>query len=114
MGAEILLIIFSLDATVSRMSEKTLTSRQVAERYKVALSTARAWFLQGLVPDAPLKQTELGPVWIVSESALNGFVPPRAGRPPKGRPVNGTEATTMKTAKEAILKTESKKKAGKR
>ena len=96
------------------MNEKTLTSRQVAERYKVALSTARAWFLQGLVPDAQLKQTELGPVWIVSESALNGFVPPRAGRPPKGRAENGTEAAALKTAKEATLKSESRKRAGKR
>lgn len=65
------------------MAEKTLNARQVAERYGVAASTARAWFLAGLLPGAVLKETELGSYWAVSESKLAGFTPPRRGPKPK-------------------------------
>lgn len=70
---------------------KTLTARQLAERYDVAPSTARSWFLLGLVPGAVLKQTELGPVWVVPESALDKFTPPRAGRPAKAKAPRGAK-----------------------
>lgn len=65
------------------MAEKLLTARQLAERYDVAPSTARAWFLQGIVPRAVLKETELGSYWVVPESALADFIPPKVGRPQK-------------------------------
>jgi hypothetical protein len=80
------LIIFSGGAKVCRMSEKTLTARQLAERYNVAPSTARAWFLNGIVPRAYLKKNELGSFWVVPENALAGFQPPQPGRPPKAKP----------------------------
>jgi len=67
------------------MSERTLTAKQLAAKYKVAPSTARAWFLNGLVPNAYLKETELGSFWVVPESALKDFVKPTAGRPPKAK-----------------------------
>jgi hypothetical protein len=96
--AEILLNIFNLGARVPRMSERTLTSKQVAERYNVAASTARAWFLQGIIPRAQLKQTELGPVWVVPEGALTDFTPPKAGRPRKVQPeqANSTKQASKK------------------
>jgi len=65
------------------MSEKTLTAKQIAERYDVAASTARAWCLNGTLPGAYLKETELGSFWVVPESKLNGFEPPKPGPKPK-------------------------------
>jgi hypothetical protein len=65
------------------MGDKTLTARQVAEHYNVAPSTARAWFLNGIIPGAYMKETELGSYWVVPESALADFVPPKPGPKPK-------------------------------
>lgn len=65
------------------MGEKVLTARQLAERYDVARSTARGWFLRRLVPGAYLKETELGSYWVVPERALKGFSKPRPGPAPK-------------------------------
>lgn len=75
------------------MSEKTYTARQLAERYGVARSTARGWLNRRLIPGARLEETELGDsYWIVPESALKDFVPPRPGPVPKskanGRPTS--------------------------
>jgi hypothetical protein len=80
------------------MSERTLTARQLAERYKVAPSTARAWFLNGLVPGAYLKETELGSYWVVPENDLKDFVKPTAGRPPKPK-TNKNSKTNKKGGK---------------
>ena len=65
------------------MSEKTLTAKQIAERYNVAASTARAWCLNGTLKGAYLKETELGSFWVVPESSLVGFVLPKPGPKPK-------------------------------
>ena len=66
------------------MSEKTYTARQLAERYGVARSTARGWLNRRLIPGARLEETELGDsYWIVPESALKDFVPPKPGPVPK-------------------------------
>jgi transposase len=70
------------------MAEKTYTARQVAERYNVAGSTVRGWLLRGVLPGAFLKETELGgSYWLVPESTLKNFVPPKPGPAPKA---NGT------------------------
>jgi hypothetical protein len=68
------------------MSEKTLTAKQIADRYDVAPSTARAWCLNGTLPGAYLKETELGSFWVVPESGLAKFVPPKPGPKPKDAP----------------------------
>jgi len=65
------------------MSEKTLTAKQIADRFGVAASTARAWCLNGVFPGARLKETELGSFWAVPEDDLDGFVPPKPGPRPK-------------------------------
>jgi hypothetical protein len=79
------------------MSEKTYTARQLAERYGVARSTARGWLNRRLIPRARLEKTELGDsYWIVPESALTDFVPPKPGPIPKAK-TNG--AATRKRAK---------------
>jgi hypothetical protein len=73
------------------MTEKAFTARQLAERYKVAGSTARGWLLRRLIPGAYLKETGLGDsYWLVPESALKDFVPPKSGPVPKSKD-NGKE-----------------------
>jgi hypothetical protein len=69
------------------MSEKTYTARQVAERFSVAGSTVRGWLVRGLLPGAYLKESELGDsYWLVPESALKDFTPPKPGPTPKAKP----------------------------
>jgi hypothetical protein len=65
------------------MAEKTHTAKQVAARFGVAASTVRGWLMRGLLPDATLKQTEVGSYWSIPESALKNFVPPKPGPVPK-------------------------------
>lgn len=66
------------------MAEKTYTARQLAERYGVAGSTVRGWLLRGELPGAYLQKTELGDsYWLVPESALKDFGPPKPGPKPK-------------------------------
>jgi hypothetical protein len=63
---------------------KTYTARQVAERYHVAGSTVRGWLKRRLFPGAFLKETGLGDsYWVIPESALLNFVPPKPGPVPK-------------------------------
>ena len=85
MGAENCWLFFSQSATFCSMSGKTLTAKQIAERYGVAASTARAWCLSGTLPGAYLKETELGSFWVVPENSLANFVPPKRGPKPKAK-----------------------------
>ena len=69
------------------MADKTYTARQLAERYKVAGSTVRGWLLRRLIPGAYLQETGLGnSYWLVPESAIKDFVPPKPGPVPKAKP----------------------------
>ena len=68
------------------MAEKEYTARQLAERFNVAGSTVRGWLLRRLIPGAVLKETGLGnSYWVVPESALKNFVPPKPGPVPKAK-----------------------------
>lgn len=60
-----------------------LTLRQVAERFGVALGTARQWQRDGRFPNSRLAETSIGNVWIVPMSDLRKFKPPIMGRPKK-------------------------------
>lgn len=65
-------------------NEKELTTSELAERYGVSHSTARGWCTSGkFFPHARLVQTLRGDVWVVPESDLEGFVPPRRGPKPR-------------------------------
>ena len=82
------------------MAEKFYTARQLAERFGVAGSTVRGWLLRGLFPSAELKKTELGDsYWIVPESALKDFVPPKPGPVPKTPKVLLAEKAAKKGGK---------------
>ena len=94
------------------MAEKTYTARQLAERFGVAGSTVRGWLLRGLFPSAELKKTELGDsYWIVPESALKDFEPPKPGPVPKSAPAAQNTATGQIRASNGAS---TKKKGGKK
>ncbi len=98
------------------MAEKTYTARQLAERFGVAGSTVRGWLLRGLFPSAELKKTELGDsYWIVPESALKDFEPPKPGPVPKSLPTTQKPATGHASSNGgATVATQATKKGGKK
>jgi hypothetical protein len=65
------------------MSERSLSTAQVAERIGVSERTVRLWCKQGKFPNAHTKETPFGDYWIIPESDLNGFERPQPGRPSK-------------------------------
>jgi excisionase family DNA binding protein len=101
---------------------KKLTTSEVAARLGVGKSTVNLWCNQGKFPNAESVEESRGPVWLIPESDLNGFVKPKAGRPPKAKThVIATPAAiditlklnkTFRDAREA--EEASKKKAAKR
>jgi hypothetical protein len=64
---------------------KRLTTSEVATCLGVAQVTVNVWCLQGKFPHATRDETPRGAVWTIPESDLEGFVPPKAGRPPKAK-----------------------------
>lgn len=65
-------------------NEKELTTSELAERYGVSHSTARGWCTSGkFFRNARLDKTPRGDFWVVPESDLEGFVPPRRGPKPR-------------------------------
>jgi hypothetical protein len=94
-----------------------LTTAQVAERFDVTAANVRLWCKRRLFPNAREVQESRGSVWKIPESDLKNFEPPKkTGRPPKAKtgktsppPLPGKQ-----TAKNAILKTEAKKRGGKK
>jgi len=95
------------------MAEKTYTARQVAERFEVAGSTVRGWLVRRLLPGAYLQKTELGDsYWLVPESALKDFVPPKPGPVPKSPPSTQKRATAPVKATNGT--STGKKKGGKK
>jgi uncharacterized protein YjcR len=81
------------------MSAQELTTAQVAEKFGVSPITARLWCRRGLFPNAHEQQTARGPVWMIPESDLLAFDPPKkTGRPPKAK------EATKKAAKKGKAK----------
>ncbi|HEY9286168.1 MAG TPA: helix-turn-helix domain-containing protein [Pyrinomonadaceae bacterium] len=60
-----------------------LTSSQASARLGVAHSTVRQWCNKGLFPNARLEETLIGSVWVIPETDLDNFTPPKMGRPSK-------------------------------
>jgi excisionase family DNA binding protein len=60
-----------------------LTTSKAAERLGVGKSTVNLWCRQGLFPHARSVDTPRGAVWLIPESDLVGFEPPKMGRPRK-------------------------------
>lgn len=61
-----------------------LTTKQAGERLGVTRHTVGIWCRRGLLIGAYELDAGRGKVWMVPESALEGFTPPKpTGRPPK-------------------------------
>jgi excisionase family DNA binding protein len=67
------------------MSGTLLTTSRAAERLGVGKSTVNLWCRQGRFPNAESTDTPRGPVWLIPESDLEGFEPPKMGRPSKSK-----------------------------
>ena len=66
------------------MSE--LNTKQVAERLDVTRQIVARWCRRGLLPGAHEVDAGRGNVWLIPETALAGFTPPKpTGRPPKAK-----------------------------
>ncbi len=63
-----------------------LTAAQVAERLDVGRSTVNLWCRQGRFPSARVERSPVGSYWLIPESDLKGFQPPKRGRTPKAKP----------------------------
>jgi excisionase family DNA binding protein len=58
-----------------------LTAAQVAERLDVGRSTVNLWCRQGRFPGAHVEESPVGDYWLIPESDLKNFEPPKMGRP---------------------------------
>ncbi len=81
-----------------------LTTSEVAARLNVAQVTVNVWCLQGKFPNATKDETARGPVWMIPESDLVGFVQPTPGRPPKPKVAATNGQTTKRAAKKGKVK----------
>jgi excisionase family DNA binding protein len=61
---------------------RKLTTTEVAQRLGVGKSTVNLWCNQGKFPHAESVEESRGPVWLIPERDLVGFVKPTPGRPP--------------------------------
>lgn len=68
-----------------------LTVAQVAERLDVGRSTVNLWCRQGRFPGARVEDSPVGTYWLIPESDLKDFSPPKRGRVPKPK----SEETTL-------------------
>lgn len=63
-----------------------LSTSQVASRLSVSAITVRLWCRRRLFKNAREVETPRGPVWMIPEGDLEGFTPPKMGRPRKVQP----------------------------
>jgi hypothetical protein len=69
------------------MTENKLTAFQISRRFNVKQTTVRLWCRKGLFPNAKCERIIYGVVaWLVPESDLQNFTPPKMGRPTKPKP----------------------------
>jgi hypothetical protein len=69
---------------------RELSTKEVAERFDVEPRSVRNWCVRGLLPGAYELQTPRGPVWMIPETAFDGFMQPKAGQPRKHKPAEQT------------------------
>ncbi len=91
------------------MDMADLTTKQLAERFDVHITTVRLWLRNGLFPTAREQETPRGPVWLISEEDLLNFTTPPMGRPKKEKPAKIEEKQSTEPAPNAIKKSRNKK-----
>ena len=64
---------------------KFVTTTEAAKKFGVLPATVKHWCQRGLFPNA---RCEAGRVWLIPASDLEGFQPPRRGRPAKRKDPN--------------------------
>lgn len=74
-----------------------LSTKAVALRFKVDPATVRKWLRHGQFPNAYVEETVRGPVWMIPESDLVSFAPPKNGRP-RTRNLAADESTIAEKA----------------
>lgn len=97
---------------MAKVNQKMLTVREVAARINAGESSVRLWAKDGKFVGAELVESPVGSYWVIPETALEGFVNPGRGRPPKpteaaptANGTTGTKATaSKKPAKKAVKK----------
>jgi predicted site-specific integrase-resolvase len=61
--------------------DSLLSTADVAKRLTADETTVRLWCRQGYFPNA----RQIGRGWIIPESDVTNFTPPKMGRPPKSK-----------------------------
>jgi hypothetical protein len=78
------------------MDEVELTTTQVAARLEADARLIRLWCQQGRFKNARQVDTPRGAVWLIPESDLKGFEPPKMGRPPKAKDETASKVSRKK------------------
>jgi hypothetical protein len=68
---------------MGKKEPKMLTTKEAAERIGAAPISVRIWASEGRFPGARKELHPRGDYWLIPETALEGFVNPGRGRPPK-------------------------------
>ena len=63
--------------------EELLKVSDVAKSKEVTPNAVKGWIKNGLLPNAFLKETVAGSVWLIPANDLKDFVKPEKGRPKK-------------------------------
>lgn len=85
---------------------KELTTKELAEKFKVAERVARRWCENGRFPNARKEQTPRGDYWLIPEIDTKNFVLPNRGRKQSANP---SKATLAKRAQREREKTDQPK-----
>ena len=75
-----------------------LSTTQAAKHLGVSPITVRLWCRRGLFKNAHEMETVRGPVWMIPETDLVGFTPPKMGRPKKATSPPAATETEEKAA----------------
>ena len=81
---------------------KELTTKQIAEEYKVAERAVRRWCENGKFPNARKEQTPRGDYWLVPDTDLKGFTAPESGRPKSDNPSKAALAKRAQREREKV------------
>ena len=79
-GCYTFLVIFGLACYLANMKGE-LTAAQVSERLGVGRSTVNLWCRRKRFPNARIEKSPVGDYWLIPESDLKDFEPPKMGRP---------------------------------
>jgi hypothetical protein len=71
---------------MGKEQKQMLTARQFADALEKPYPTVMGWLQNGKVPGAQLVETPIGSYYEIPADILEGFEPPKRGRPGKAAP----------------------------